>query len=98
MFEYILILQSDDDLLNELLIERMKFSPSLASKLPGELKKALKSLLVEGNEMVFTEGDPLLLMVPYLNDADSTAYCTYGNYGLDLGQPGHLAWPGKLVI
>jgi hypothetical protein len=41
-----------------------------------------------------SEGDPLLVGVVNVADADSVAYASQGNYGLAAGSPGHLPWPG----
>ena len=57
------------------------------------LKSAMKSLC-SIDASIICENDPLLLIVPIAGNKDSGDYISGGNYGLEVGTPGYLPWPG----
>ena len=73
----------------EYLVRNVGFDRELATsfQLCGGAKE-LVCLLQSGFE--FSESDPLLLLIPDLNDANSVHYFNNGNFGL----PGGPLWPG----
>lgn len=73
--------------------------PSISQELIKEissqdiLKPAMESLC-SIDASIFSEDDPLLLIVPIAGNKDSGDYISGGNYGLEVGTPGYLPWPG----
>jgi hypothetical protein len=75
------------------LAEDWGFSDELARQFQAcGAARRLIELAAGGLEV--SEGDPLLVGVVDVADADSAAYASQGNYGLGAGRPGSLAWPG----
>jgi hypothetical protein len=75
------------------LAEDWGFSDELARRFQAcGAARRLIELAAGGLEV--SEGDPLLVGVVDVADADSVAYASQGNYGLAAGRPGSLAWPG----
>ena len=60
---------------------------------PDESLSSAAKGLIKINSRDFSEGDPLLLIVPIPGDPNSAAYINGGNYGIANGVPGHLPFP-----
>jgi hypothetical protein len=76
-----------------LLVEDWNFPEELARQFQAcGIARCLIKLAESGFEI--TEGDPLLVGVVDVDNPESLAYASRGNYGLSPGTPGHRAWPG----
>jgi hypothetical protein len=81
---------------NEILKEKMNFPSELFDQLDENTKNCLLEVYLSKPQL--TEDDPLLLIVPDYNDANSIAFLNNGNYGLGVNQPGYLPWPGAILL
>ena len=71
----------------------MKFEPELAKEF-SQNGAAAHILRLKDSDFIISESDPLIIISADLSDPASVSYVNNGNYGLPVGTPGGLVWPG----